>query len=168
MEMYRVLFRLMVEHKGKTYFGKEYTDKDIFEKMKKVSFNRNRDERFAGGLWDLSMFLHNNISSDSQEVTYDNLWKEGLLFIKNNVEKLVLHKRLSVDELNDKISRLFGYPFSFQPTTWDETMGIDKSLIGGFYDKDDDFYPIDIEVYYLETYGYNNEIFITEITIHEN
>jgi len=142
--------------------------KDIFERMKKVGFNRNKDEKHAGGLWDLSMLLHDNISSDSQETTYNYLWAQGLLFLENKVEELVLHKRLSVDDLNDKISKLFDYKFSFQPTTWDETMGIDKSLISGFYDKEDDFYPIDIEVYYLETYGYNNELFITEITIHEN
>lgn len=146
----------------------KYTDKDIFECMKKVDFNRSKDESYAGGLWDLSMLLHNNISSDSQEATYDYLWKQGLLFLENKLEELVLNKRLSVDVLNDKISKLLGYTFNFQPTTWDETMGIDKSLISGIYDKESDFYPIDIEIYYLETYGYNKELFITEITIHEN
>lgn len=164
----RVLHRVFVEYKGKTYLGPEYTYKDIFEKMKKVSFNRNKDERFAGGLWDLSMFLHNNISSDSQEETYNNLWKDGLLFLENKIEELVLHKRLSIDELNDKISKFLGYTFNFKPATWDETMGIDKSLIGGIYDEESDFYPIDIEIYYLDTYGYNKELFITEIVIHEN
>ena len=119
-------------------------------------------------MWDLSLLLHDNISSDSQEATYNYLWEQGLLFLENKVEELVLHKRFRVDELNDEISKLFDYKFSFQPTTWDETMGIDKSLISGFYDEEDDFYPIDIEVYYLETHGYNNELFITEITIHDN
>ena len=60
--------------------------------------------------------------------------------------------------------------FNLQSTTWDETTGIDKSYIGGLL-FEDDWYILDIEIYYLETHTYNingqKNIFITEISVIE-
>lgn len=88
------------------------------------------------------------------------------------LEDILLNERKSVNDIIETIKKELQIDdFYLIPTTWDETIGIDKSLVGGLF-FEDGWYKYDIEIYYLDTYTYdiNNQknIFITEITITEN
>lgn len=88
------------------------------------------------------------------------------------LEEVLLNKRKSLNDIIETIKKELQIDdFNLQSTTWDETMGIDKSFIGGLF-FEDGWYEFDIEIYYLETSTYNingqKNIFITEIAILEN
>lgn len=88
------------------------------------------------------------------------------------LEKILLNKRKSLNDIIDTIKKELKIDdFNLESTTWNETMGIDKSFIGGLF-FEDDWYILDIEIYYLETFTYDingqKNIFITEITVLEN
>lgn len=97
---------------------------------------------------------------------------ENATELEQFLEKLLLNKRKSLNDIIETIKKELRIDrFSLIDTTWDETMGIDKSYIGGlFYYYG--WYLFDIEIYYLETYTYNikgeENIFITEISVIEN
>lgn len=88
------------------------------------------------------------------------------------LEKILLNKRKSLNDIIETIKKELRIDkFYLTPTTWDETIGIDKSFIGGLLYKDD-WYEFDIEIYYLETFTYDingqKNIFITEISVVKN
>ncbi len=97
---------------------------------------------------------------------------ENAVELEQFLEKLLLNKRKSLNDIIETIKKELKIDdFHLQSTTWDETIGIDKSFIGGL-SLEDDWYILDIEIYYLETYTYNingeKNIFITEISVIEN
>lgn len=88
------------------------------------------------------------------------------------IEDILLNKRKTINDIIETIKKeLHIDNFYLMPTTWDETIGIDKSLIGGLF-FEDDWYKYDVEIYYLDTFTYDingqKNIFITEITVEEN
>lgn len=97
---------------------------------------------------------------------------ESVVELEHFLEKVLLNERKSFNEIIETIKKELKIDdFNLENTTWDESMGIDKSYIGGLL-YDDDWYILDIEIYYLETYTYNindeKNVFITEIAILEN
>ena len=97
---------------------------------------------------------------------------ENIIELERFLEKVLLNERKSLNDIIETIKKELKIDdFNLQSTTWDETIGIDKSYIGGLF-VEDDWYILDIEIYYLETYTYNingqKNIFITEISITEN
>lgn len=97
---------------------------------------------------------------------------ENVVELEQFLEKVLLNERKSLNDIIETIKKELKIDdFNLQSTTWDETMGIDKSYIGGLL-FEDDWYILDIEIYYLETYTYNikgeKNIFITEISITES
>lgn len=92
--------------------------------------------------------------------------------VEQFLEKILLNKRKSLNDIIETIKKELKIDdFNLESTTWDETMGIDKSFIGGLL-FEDDWYILDIEIYYLETFTYDingqKNIFITEIAVLEN
>lgn len=88
------------------------------------------------------------------------------------LEEILLNKRKSLNDIIETIKKELQIDkFDLTPTTWDETIGVDKSFIGGLFFKDD-WYEFDIEIYYLETFTYDingqKNIFITEISVMKN
>ncbi|MCK9319061.1 hypothetical protein [Methanoculleus sp.] len=97
---------------------------------------------------------------------------ENVIELERFLEKVLLNERKSLNDIIETIKKELKIDdFNLQSATWDETMGIDKSYIGGLL-FEDDWYILDIEIYYLETFTYNingeKNIFITEITVLEN
>lgn len=97
---------------------------------------------------------------------------ENAIELEQFLEEILLHKRKSLNDIIETIKKELKLDnFNLESTTWDESMGIDKSFIGGLL-FEDDWYIFDIEIYYLETFTYDingqKNIFITEITILEN
>ena len=97
---------------------------------------------------------------------------KNVMELEQFLEKVLLNKRKSLNDIIETIKKELKIDdFNLESTTWDETMGIDKSFIGGLF-FEDDWYILDIEIYYLETFTYNingeKNIFITEITVLEN
>ena len=97
---------------------------------------------------------------------------KNVIELEQFLEKILLNKRKSLNDIIETIKKELQIDaFNLQSTTWDETIGIDKSFIGGLF-FEDDWYIFDIEIYYLETFTYDingqKNIFITEITILEN
>lgn len=97
---------------------------------------------------------------------------ENVKELEQFLEKILLNKRKSKNDIIETIKKELKIDdFFLQSTTWDEMMGVDKSFIGGLLFCDD-WYILDIEIYYLETFTYNingeKNVFITEITILEN
>lgn len=104
--------------------------------------------------------------------TLKDLGFENVVELEQFLEEKLLYKRMSIVELELAVKKELKIDrFGLIQTTWDETIGIDKSYIGGLL-YNDGWYLFDIEIYFLETHTYNingqKNIFITEISVIEN
>lgn len=104
--------------------------------------------------------------------TLKDLGFENTIELKQFLEKILLNKRKSLNDITETIKKELQIDkFYLMPTAWDDKIGVDKSFIGGIL-YEDDWYLFDIEIYYLETYTYNingeKNIFITQISVIEN